>query len=83
MFTILTKDNCPWCDRAKALLEERKAPYGAFHYKEHPMIALLMRKAGLTTVPQIWVETPEGKTYIGGYEDLVDWLKTQHAWNMV
>lgn len=82
MFLILTKDDCPWCDRAKALLEEREAPYGAFHYKDHPMLVPLMKKAGLKTVPQIWVDTPDGKHYIGGYEDLVDWLKAQSIWNM-
>lgn len=81
MFTLLTKTDCIWCDKAKQLLEERKAPYGAFHYKDHFMIPILMRQASLKTVPQIWVDTPNGITYIGGYEDLVNWFKNQNIWN--
>jgi hypothetical protein len=38
-----------------------------------------MKKAGVSTVPQIWVETPIGKEYIGGYEDLVDWFEHQRT----
>lgn len=75
MFTILTKNDCPWCDKAKDLLKEMKVPYGAFNYTDHPVIILLMKKANLKTVPQIWTNTPDGNTYIGGYEDLVNWLK--------
>lgn len=77
MFYIMTKENCQWCDKAKFLLNKKGAPYGAFNYKTHPMFPLLMKKAGISTVPQIWVETPEGKTYIGGYEDLVTYFEYQ------
>ena len=70
MFYMITKDDCPWCDLAKELLQQREAPFGAFHYSEHPMIVKLMFKAGIKSVPQIWYEGE----YIGGYENLVEWL---------
>ena len=73
MFYLITKTDCPWCDKAKELLQQREAPFGAFHYNEHPMIVKLMSKAGLKTVPQIWCEGE----YIGGYENLVEWFQ-QH-----
>jgi glutaredoxin len=75
MFYMITKDNCLWCDLAKELLQQRKAPFGAFHYNEHPMIVKLMFKAGIKSVPQIWYEGE----YIGGYENLVEWLKNNDA----
>ena len=71
MFYMITKDNCLWCDLAKELLQQRKAPLGVFHYNEHPMIVKLMFKAGIKSVPQIWYEGE----HIGGYENLVEWLK--------
>jgi len=77
-FKMLSKDNCPWCDKAKQLLEEKGVPYRDFHYNEHPMIMLLMRKSSMTTVPQVWIDHPSGKPfYIGGYEDLVEWFEKQ------
>lgn len=75
MFYMITKDDCPWCDLAKELLQQRKAPLGVFHYSEHPMIVKLMFKAGIKSVPQIWYEGE----YIGGYENLVEWLKNNDA----
>ena len=79
MFYVLTKENCEWCDKAKFLLNKKGAPYGAFNYRTHPMFPLLMKKAGISTLPQIWVETPIGKEYIGGYDDLVDWFEHQRT----
>ena len=77
-FKMLSKDECPWCDKAKSLLEEKGVPYRDFHYKEHPMILLLMHKASMSRVPQIWLDHPNGKPfYIGGYEDLVEWFEEQ------
>ena len=79
MFTIITKDNCPWCDKAEKLIIS-KGQGGVFiHYLDNPAIKHLMKKAGLKTVPQIWVDTPDGVTYIGGYEDLVNWFETHEA----
>lgn len=82
MFYILTRDNCEWCDKAKALLDERGAKYEAYNYKDHKMILPLMKFAGMKTVPQIWWDTPAGKDYIGGYEDLVDFFKSQDEYDI-
>jgi glutaredoxin len=75
MFYIITRDDCHWCDKAKKVLEDRGASYEAFLYSEHPMLLKLMFSMGLKTVPQIW----EDNTHIGGYEDLVEWIKKNDA----
>lgn len=70
MFWIITKPDCPHCDRAKAMLEERGKVYQAFSYETHPMLVKVMGVAGMKTVPQIWHD----KTYIGGADDLEKYL---------
>jgi len=77
MFTILTKSNCVWCDKAKELLTQKGATFVAHDFREHPVILLLLKKARLDTVPQIWHQTPEGREYIGGFSDLEHYFKEQ------
>lgn len=71
MFYILTREDCPWCDRAKEALNNRGEPYEAFLYTEHPMLIKLIDKAGLKTVPQIWHD----KKYVGGCAELYKYLE--------
>lgn len=78
-FLILSKEDCVWCDKAKALIKENGDDFTEVDYKSSPVIVLLMKKSWLKTVPQIWADTPSGKEYIGGYEDLVAWLKESEA----
>ena len=70
MYWIITKPNCPHCDRAKRMLENRGKVYQAFSYDTHPMLAKVMVVAGLNTVPQVW----EDKTHIGGADELEAYL---------
>jgi len=67
---IYTKFMCPYCTRAKALLDAKGAPY-----EEHditmggPKRAEMMQRAnGRHTVPQIFI----GDRHIGGSDDLHD-----------
>lgn len=71
MYWILTKPDCPHCDRAKAMLNERGEIWQAFSYDTHPMLAKLMVVASLKTVPQIWHD----KKHIGGADDLKKYLE--------
>lgn len=68
---VWSKDMCPYCDRAKALLkqkgiefEERKI--GSGWSKEQ----LLESVPTARTVPQIFL----GEQHIGGYDDLVKYF---------
>ena len=65
---IYSSDYCPYCSRAKALLQQR----GVTDYEEivvdgHPELRAQMTKiTGRTSVPQIFV----GDTHVGGCDDL-------------
>lgn len=75
---IYTKNNCPYCVQAKALFKSK-----AWEYTEHfidennrtQLLEELTTRIGTTprTVPQIFIDDQA----IGGYTDLVAWLKTQ------
>lgn len=66
--TIYSSDYCPYCTRAKALLQER----GVTDYEEvvvdgQPALrARMTQLTGRTSVPQIFI----GDTYVGGCDDL-------------
>jgi glutaredoxin 3 len=66
---IYTKVFCPFCTRAKALLDQKQAAF-----EEHDITmdstlraAMIERAGGRTTVPQIFID---GR-HIGGSDDLV------------
>ncbi len=66
--TIYTSSLCPYCFRAKALLEEKGANYNEISVDMKPDVRAEMRKKadGATSVPQIWI----GSEHVGGCDDL-------------
>jgi glutaredoxin len=68
---MISKVDCSWCDKAKALLKQQGEDVVVYDYQEHPMIVKLMFEAALKTVPQVWYNG----THIGNYEDLVEWFE--------
>jgi glutaredoxin len=69
MYTIYTKHDCPWCIKAKAVLENLGHPYEEKHYNvdfdKDDLIAMLPEDVK-ATVPQIFLDNDR----IGGYNDL-------------
>lgn len=66
---IYTTAFCPYCDRARALLERKGVAFEEFdspHGSAH-RTAAIARSGGRTTVPQIFID---GQA-IGGSDDLV------------
>ncbi len=66
--TIYTKAFCPYCTRAKRLLDEKGAAYDEIDItmggpKRQEMLG---RANGRTTVPQVFI----GDTHVGGSDDL-------------
>ena len=59
---------CPYCDRARALLERKGLPFREVKVDEDPAErnAMLARSVGRRTVPQIFV----GDHHVGGFDDL-------------
>ena len=73
MYVIITRDQCNFCDAAKALLEGAKLPYTQYNVQSSSSkwVLTLIKQAGHTTVPQIFA--PDGR-HIGGYTELKDEL---------
>jgi glutaredoxin 3 len=64
---IYTKDNCPYCERAKHLLTDRHIPYEEIHVdKVSGSREEMIARSGRQTVPQIFINDKP----IGGFEDL-------------
>lgn len=65
---IYTTAWCPYCLRAKALLDSKNVAYEEIPVDGSPTLrAEMASKAGRTSVPQIWI----GERHIGGCDDLV------------
>lgn len=69
-YTIITTDDCKWCDKAVAQLTLADKKFVAFNIAHHPEIKHLWHTMGFKTIPQIF----HGHTYVGGYEDLINYL---------
>lgn len=66
---IYTKTFCPYCWRAKALLESKGVEYReiAIDFGGEQKHVMVQRANGRTTVPQIFI----GEVHIGGCDDLL------------
>ena len=64
---IYTTRWCPFCIRAKALLDQKGVSYQEIPVDGDPTTRQQMaERAGQTSVPQIWI----GERHIGGYDQL-------------
>ncbi len=68
--TIYTTSLCPYCHRAKALLNKKGISYNEIDVSYDPQERQRMtaRANGRRTVPQIFI----GETHVGGSDDLHD-----------
>lgn len=65
---IYTKPYCPYCERAKALLEEKGAEYNEIVASHDPVLrAEMNERSGRYTYPQIFING----THVGGCDDLM------------
>ena len=64
---IYSSDWCPFCMRAKQLLARKGVTFKEIRVDGQPDLrAEMTRKAGRTSVPQIWI----GSTHVGGCDEL-------------
>jgi glutaredoxin 3 len=65
---IYTKAYCPYCVRAKALLDEKQVAYKDVKIDEQPerRAEMIEKASGRSTVPQIFI----GTTHIGGCDEM-------------
>lgn len=65
-FLIYGRDNCPYCVKAKELLQKKEVWWAYIDLTKNPTIRERMMAKGFKTVPIIY----NGDTLIGGYTDL-------------
>ena len=64
---VYTKDYCPYCDRAKQLLQQLGLDFEEVDLgTDQDKILALVEKTGMRTLPQIFI----ADKLIGGYSDL-------------
>jgi glutaredoxin len=67
MITVYSKDNCPFCDRAKALLESKNIPFTVIKLEDEQSAREFLMEQGLRSVPQIF---KDGVLIPGGFSGL-------------
>jgi glutaredoxin len=73
MYTIITRNQCNFCDTAKKLLEASSQGYTEYNIQSESSkwVLSLLKQANITTVPQIFSTSGE---HIGGYAELKNLL---------
>ncbi len=65
--TMYSTRFCPYCIRARYLLESKNVTYTDISVDARPDLRReMMERSGRHTVPQIWI----GGQHVGGYDDL-------------
>lgn len=66
--TIYSSNYCPFCIRAKQLLDAKGVKYNEIRVDGQPKVRAEMTRlaGGATSVPQIWI----GETHVGGCDQL-------------
>ena len=65
--TLYTTRLCPYCIRARTLLESKGVAFTDIAVDAEPSLRReMMERSGRRTVPQIWI----GEQHVGGYDDL-------------
>lgn len=73
MIEIYSKDKCPYCDKAKNLVESKKMEYREYKLdKDFSRDEILEWFPGVKTFPIIVLDNK----YIGGYNELYDLVVT-------
>jgi len=67
MITVYSKNNCPFCDRAVALLESKGIEFKTIKIEDTPDAREFLVNQGLRSVPQIF---KDDVLLPGGYQGL-------------
>ena len=68
MLTVYSKQHCPFCDRAKALLKHKSIPFEEIRIDENEDAREFILSKGHRTVPQIYYK---GNLFVeGGFQGL-------------
>lgn len=78
MYVMITRNQCNFCDQAKAILKEANLQYAEYNIqsKSSSWLLYLLKRSSITTVPQIF--SPSG-SHIGGYTELKEYIEHEQA----
>lgn len=67
---LYTTEHCPYCIRARALLDKKHVSYTDIRIDEHPerRQEMITRANGGSTVPQIFIDD----FHVGGFDDMAE-----------
>ena len=73
MYVLITRNQCNFCDTAKAILKGAGVSYVEFNVSTDSTkwVLTLMKNANMTTVPQIF---SSDRPHIGGHAELREFL---------
>ena len=76
-YIVYGSHKCPWCDKAKTLLESKDLPYKYLNVLEDTQAYEDITRMGHRTIPQVFSQETKGvdPVHIGGFEALVQHLK--------
>ena len=75
MLTVYSKNHCPFCDQAKALLKSKNIPFEEIKIDEDAVAREFIVTEGHRTVPQIY---HRGKLFVeGGFNGLRKFTEDQ------
>jgi glutaredoxin 3 len=73
MNVVYSTQYCPWCQRAKGLLDKHGIAYTEVDVTEdRELQKVMIERSGRQTVPQIFF----GDEHIGGFDDLVKYFQS-------
>jgi len=75
IFYMYSNSECPFCTKAKNLLDETGHSYIAMELGwEHPTLTRLKEEMNWKTIPMVFEIQNRDHKFIGGYTDLVEYL---------
>jgi glutaredoxin len=75
-YHMIVKESCPYCQKAKELLDVKGLCYSTDPMDEKPELLLeIQKESGFNTVPMIWEIGHGGaRKFIGGYAELLQYF---------
>lgn len=73
---MISGDQCLWCDKAKAMMDENNIQHKSISLDDNPELFIVMKAIEAKTVPQVF-------KLIGGYESTKDHINARNEKNAI
>lgn len=78
-YILFAKDSCPYCRKAVKLLQEKGLDYSVvdFSADQVEVLSEIKKAHEWSTVPMVFARHGQDIRFIGGYTDLLEFLKDE------